>query len=259
MRSTRGGGNRLSSCSKGFTLAEVLITLGIIGVVAAMTMPSLIQKHQDKETVARVKKAYSVLSQAYLLAKEEYGPYSDWGITTSMSTPESHIIFANKMKKYMNLSQDCVGLTQEEVFAKCTKYDSAIITNAATVMLSDGTAILFRSWDGGCSHNYSLNGNKSLKTVCGAIGVFLKPNKKNVIIGRDYFSFYMTNDGVIPYGVQDDQHTFANGCNRNTSSHPYPGFSSKNMFTCTAWVIFNENMDYWNCDGLDWNGKTKCK
>ncbi len=223
-----------------------------------MTMPSLIQKHQDKETVARLKKAYSVLSQAYILAKEEYGPYSDWGITTSMSTPESHIIFANKMKKYMNLSQDCVGLPEEQVVAKCTKHGSEI-TNKATVMLSDGTAVFFRSWSGSCSHNYSLNGNKSLKTVCGAISVLLKPNKKNVLTGRDYFSFYMTKDGVIPYGVQDDQHTFAIGCNRNASSLSYPNFSSNNMFTCTAWVIFNENMDYWYCDGLDWNGKIKCK
>ena len=33
---------------KGFTLAEVLITLGIIGVVAAMTMPTLIQNHQKR-------------------------------------------------------------------------------------------------------------------------------------------------------------------------------------------------------------------
>lgn len=27
---------------------------------------------------------------------------------------------------------------------------------------------------------------------------------------------------------------------------------------CTAWVIFNENMDYLHCDDLSWNGKTKC-
>lgn len=44
----------------GFTLAEVLITLGIIGVVAAMTMPTLIQKNQDKELISRIKKTYSM-------------------------------------------------------------------------------------------------------------------------------------------------------------------------------------------------------
>ena len=39
----------------GFTLAEVLITLGIIGVVAALTLPSVIQKYQKKVTVERLK------------------------------------------------------------------------------------------------------------------------------------------------------------------------------------------------------------
>lgn len=40
-----------------FTLAEVLITLGIIGVAAAMTMPSLIAEHKEKSTIARLKKS----------------------------------------------------------------------------------------------------------------------------------------------------------------------------------------------------------
>lgn len=52
---------------KGFTLAEVLITLGIIGVVAAMTMPSLIQNYRKKEATTRIKKFYSMMSQAVLL------------------------------------------------------------------------------------------------------------------------------------------------------------------------------------------------
>ena len=44
-----------------FTLAEVLITLGIIGVVAAMTMPSLIVNYQKQQTVTRLKKSYNIL------------------------------------------------------------------------------------------------------------------------------------------------------------------------------------------------------
>ena len=58
---------------QGFTLAEVLITLGIIGVVAAMTMPSLIQDKQNTERVSQLKKVYSTLSQAYLQAVSEKG------------------------------------------------------------------------------------------------------------------------------------------------------------------------------------------
>ena len=62
-----------------FTLAEVLITLGIIGVVAAMTIPGLITKYRDAVTVTKVKKTYSEMSQAYKLWADEnecYGDYS---------------------------------------------------------------------------------------------------------------------------------------------------------------------------------------
>ena len=48
----------------GFTLAEVLITLGIIGVVAALTLPALVQNNRNREMQTRLKRGYSVLSQA---------------------------------------------------------------------------------------------------------------------------------------------------------------------------------------------------
>ena len=58
-----GGGNHLSSRSKGFTLAEVLVTLGIIGVVSAMTVPSLMQNYQRQSYVTQLHKFYNILSQ----------------------------------------------------------------------------------------------------------------------------------------------------------------------------------------------------
>lgn len=56
-----------------FTLAEVLITLGIIGVVAAMTIPTLIANYQKKSAVTKLQKAISVLNQAYRLSVAENG------------------------------------------------------------------------------------------------------------------------------------------------------------------------------------------
>lgn len=47
----RGGGHPQSKSLKGFTLAEVLITLGVIGIVAAMTFPSIVAKYQKVVTV----------------------------------------------------------------------------------------------------------------------------------------------------------------------------------------------------------------
>lgn len=56
-----------------FTLAEVLITLSIIGVVAALTMPSLIAKHQQKEGIAGYKKMVSMFNQAAKMAVNDLG------------------------------------------------------------------------------------------------------------------------------------------------------------------------------------------
>lgn len=56
-----------------FTLAEVLITLGIIGVVAAMTLPALIQNYNHLVLESQFKKAYSVAQQVVLMAKTESG------------------------------------------------------------------------------------------------------------------------------------------------------------------------------------------
>lgn len=61
----------------GFTLAEVLVTLGIIGVVAALTIPSTIAKYQQEATVAKIQKAVTILNQAYRLSIAEVGEPDD--------------------------------------------------------------------------------------------------------------------------------------------------------------------------------------
>ena len=62
----------------GFTLAEVLITLSIIGVVAALTIPTLIQRTGDEEMVSKLGKAYSTLSQATESIMTEQGSVTSW-------------------------------------------------------------------------------------------------------------------------------------------------------------------------------------
>lgn len=63
---------------KAFTLAEVLITLGIIGIVAAMTLPALIQKQQKKVLLTQIKTTYSILYEALNRAKADYGEFKYW-------------------------------------------------------------------------------------------------------------------------------------------------------------------------------------
>lgn len=68
---------------KGFTLAEVLITLGIIGVVAAMTIPTLIQNTNSVKFASQFKKSVSTLSQAALMAQAQYD--IDYSLVTTAS------------------------------------------------------------------------------------------------------------------------------------------------------------------------------
>jgi len=58
---------------KGFTLAEVLVTLAIIGVVAALTIPSLIQTSNERQAITSIRKALSTLNQALTMSIAEEG------------------------------------------------------------------------------------------------------------------------------------------------------------------------------------------
>ena len=65
--------NLVFSKKVAFTLAEILITLGIIGIVAAMTIPTLISKYQEKVLENQFKKSYAILNQALLSAQSQFG------------------------------------------------------------------------------------------------------------------------------------------------------------------------------------------
>lgn len=84
--------NRLK-CLFGFTLAEVLITLGIIGIVAALTIPQLVQNFQDQEFRGIFKKDYALLSSAISQANYEFD-----GMLRPENTFYSPISFNEKMK-----------------------------------------------------------------------------------------------------------------------------------------------------------------
>jgi len=77
----RGEGHRKVA----FTLAEVLITLGIIGVVAAMTIPNLIQSFQKRIFAKNVKASYSILSQALRMSIQENGTPDGWDFGNTVS------------------------------------------------------------------------------------------------------------------------------------------------------------------------------
>ena len=173
----------------GFTLAEVLVTLGIIGVVAAMTMPTLISNHQKTVYVTQLKKVYTELSQAAKRAMNDNNLVSlDEGKFTSYN-PNASKDFLNT---YFNVVQDCeTSLTP--CFAESYKYINGTAFEAYepedAVSLASGASISVR-------HNafsYQSDGFHGYMDLHVDINGAAPPN----IVGRDMFYVQLYSDGKV--------------------------------------------------------------
>ena len=89
----------LVSGSFGFTLAEVLITLGIIGVVAAMTLPMLIQNYQKRITSSRLEATYSIVKQAVRMSEAQNGEISEWNFDSLKEDGSTSVKLTQKFVK----------------------------------------------------------------------------------------------------------------------------------------------------------------
>ena len=129
-----------------FTLAEVLITLGIIGIVAAMTLPAMIMNHRKQVTVNKVKKFYTVMSQATNSAIAEYGSMEDWqGFTTTRNGEEMQNWFDTYLKPYLKVIDEFVKTDEE------TGYSTLF------VVLSDGSVLSMVNWAGSAKSDDNAN------------------------------------------------------------------------------------------------------
>ena len=177
----------------GFTLAEVLITLGIIGVVAALTIPSIIENVEKQVTIVKLKKVYTTLAQAVKLSEAENGPSESWDFTKP-----DYTFFNKYLRKYMPAIVNIrYGTISDEI--KYLRTDGVIETqfmplysNAMIVSLRDGTLLyLFtepkESWP---LSDYTAN------SIFLDLNGLKKPNK----IGRDFFGFIISKYGVGAYG-----------------------------------------------------------
>ena len=111
---------------KGFTLAEVLVTLVIIGVVAAITIPTLMQNYKQNETSSKLKKFYSMMKQVYLKSELDNGKFEDWENNIS-----SEHYFTTYLAPYLNY------MKTEQVPSPTSNSE---IENLKTYLL-DGTTI----------------------------------------------------------------------------------------------------------------------
>ena len=190
----------------GFTLAEVLITLVIVGVIAAMTIPMLMNKTNNQEYVSRLKKTYSAFTQVTNKIIAENGSPKNW-ITDGEN-------FYNLYRQYLSKAKDCGPNTGclENTYKHLNGSNGGFWDTASSkkkLILSDGTLVMFIYRSKNCDSN--LDGSYS---VCGQINVDINGAKGPNMFGRDYFEFAVKEDGIYPMGCDYDQCTQGNstGC-----------------------------------------------
>ena len=109
--------------TKAFTLAEVLITLTIIGVIAALTIPNLMQSYKKHQVEVGVKEAYSILSNAIKMSEIENGSMQDW---LKQQTNETANEWAGKwIVPYLKIANDH-NKTSKQVMVYHSSHDGFI-------------------------------------------------------------------------------------------------------------------------------------
>lgn len=140
-----GGGHPENSSLKpfkinAFTLAEVLVTLGIIGVIAAMTLPSVINKAEKMILKNQFKKTYSTFSQALLKSEADYGAKPACYYLASSNSSISGLISSqyldvecNVLKtlflKNLNVIATCEDNAYPTCIPKYKGFDTMVIEN----------------------------------------------------------------------------------------------------------------------------------
>ena len=175
-----GGAGNLSSLKPfyGFTLAEVLITLGIIGIVASMTLPALVNKYQEKVIVNKLKRTYSEIVNAMDMRRAELGGSNYEALfEKDMTAAEQFDGFIKKLHVIERCSASNTKGCGGDYNIKPTKrsndgYGNVKYSKVAgeRAVLSDGTLVWFgkRNSEGGCITTYTKtevdsNGNYVLE------------------------------------------------------------------------------------------------
>lgn len=215
---------------KGFTLAEVLITLGIIGVVAAMTMPTLINNTKHKELESALKKAYSTAQQALLLMSEDEGEVNPkyYGVRK----------FSDAYSKYFNkvlncgysstLPKPCTSTSNYKNYNNTSNVNGAYLDDGQFV-LADGMTFFIQNENG----DHNMDRSNSLCITIDINGANKRPNKW----GHDLFTFQLMNNGQLAPMGQEGTDFYEKECSKTSNS-------SRNGIGCTYKAL--TDADYWN-------------
>lgn len=210
-----------------FTLAEVLIVLGIIGIVAEMTIPSLLKNYEKEVTVTRLEKAYSEIYQAIKTAEVDNGTMANWNFADSNDLANNYIY------PYLKASKKCDGTTDTSCWA------TPVCLNNVTSLLatsSSGPSMISPS---GYSILFNNAGFDIWIDVDG-------PYKGKNMIGRDVFWFGLTTSGLSPAGINAGTRTYlmasttGNACNKVDTSRNRPGGNCAAVIMMDGWKIADD-------------------
>ena len=221
-----------------FTLAEVLITLGIIGVVAAMTMPSLINDKQNKELEVQFKKSYSEAAQVTQRL------YAEEGI--SMPEYSRSVGSVNALVKFLSYYK---GATKVSDFTYSDHDDESgyntpyklypFSGNSHTKPICDISG--YRTEVGGrmfLINDNPTGNNQNGPVLCIDVNGKKLPNR----YGKDFFLFVFTTDGtLIPMGAshKDNVNSTDFGGNYTVTG---PGYcknttNAVNQYACAYYAL----------------------
>ena len=254
---------------RGFTLAEVLITLGVIGVVAAITMPTLIKNYQKHVWVNQLKKSVSTIENGFKLAmaNDEVMELENTKLIQSMgeSGSRDNEAFFNEFKKYFKVIKIREsGFDEMEGYKTLSGVDMSGLNDAISngIYFADGSLLIMKlTGDVSklspvmCNNAKSLGGNLCEEINTAYFDIDVNGDKKPNQFGRDRFGFILGNNGrLYPIAGKDnalfiEQKDLAINSNYWKASPFYncntSGGGMYNGLSCAARIMENGwKMDY---------------
>lgn len=170
-----------------FTMAEVLITLGIIGIVAAMTLPTVISGYRKSVVVNSLRTNLSLFAQAVQLAEAKHGFTDEWPTCEGAGSQEcTEDFFNNYLKPELKVLKVCDNSNWELCWTEPTSmsgekgYLSVASLKVVTALLSNGASIFM--WAGG----------QNTESPHWQIWIDIDgPNKGSAMMGKDVFGFHL--------------------------------------------------------------------
>lgn len=198
-----------------FTLAEVLITLGIIGIIAEVTIPVLYHDLQNKQYAITLEKTYTVFNQALIQIANDRGCIGDLACTGLFDSGSVSLqAFGDAVSSYFKVNKNCGITASADCFSDSVSpnYDGSgtrIATYSSNTsyyrfITIDNVSFAIASYGDNCI--MTTFGVNSMSSVCGAVLIDVNGLKGPNNQGRDVFAFYITNGKgplLYPRGGKD--------------------------------------------------------